>query len=194
MTAGSAVNSKHFVATTPCKACGTSIRLVNSKHCVECMRVRDAARYVAKGETLRAQHRARYAANPEPHKQYAALWRKQNPEKVRAVYLNNPARHHEAYRRWRLANLDKDAAAKAKRRSAKLQRTPLWVDLEKIKQVYAQAQAMTEMMGKPYHVDHVIPLRGKTVSGLHVHSNLQILPGAENMKKRNRFEDSAWLS
>jgi hypothetical protein len=76
----------------------------------------------------------------------------------------------------------------AKRRTAKLQRTPPWADMDAIKEFYAAAQRMTQATGEPYHVDHVIPLQGRLVSGLHVAGNLQILHGSENSKKRNHFE------
>jgi hypothetical protein len=79
----------------------------------------------------------------------------------------------------------------AKRRTAKLQRTPAWANMNAIKEFYAAAQRMTEAMGEPYHVDHVIPLQGRLVSGLHVHNNLQIIHGSENSKKRNHFEVEA---
>lgn len=59
-------------------------------------------------------------------------------------------------------------------------RVPLWADHEKIDEIYRN---------KPdgYEVDHIIPLSGKTVSGLHVHNNLQYLPKQENRLKSNRF-------
>jgi len=72
-------------------------------------------------------------------------------------------------------------ASSAKRRAAKLNRTPSWADLEKIKEVYANCP-------EGYHVDHIIPLQGKTVSGLHVETNLQYLTAEENLKKGNKFE------
>lgn len=70
----------------------------------------------------------------------------------------------------------------------KMQRTPAWAGLKKTEMVYEEAYLMSAFMAEPWHVDHVIPLRGKLVSGLHVHTNLQILTGLENMKKRNMFE------
>jgi len=45
-------------------------------------------------------------------------------------------------------------------------------------------------MGEKWHVDHVLPLRGKKISGLHVHTNLQLLPGAENIAKGAKYEVS----
>lgn len=69
----------------------------------------------------------------------------------------------------------------SKRRCAKLQRTPKWENLEKIKEFY-------ENCPSGYHVDHIIPLQGKNVSGLHVLSNLQYLTATENLSKHNKFE------
>jgi hypothetical protein len=80
------------------------------------------------------------------------------------------------------------AAKDARRRAAKLQRTPSWADYDAIAAVYAEAQRLTRATGVPHHVDHAIPLQGKLVSGLHVHQNLQILTGLENIRKCNRFE------
>lgn len=61
------------------------------------------------------------------------------------------------------------------------QRTPAWADLSKIKEIYREARE------SGLSVDHIIPLRGKIVSGLHVHNNLQILPGSVNSSKGNTF-------
>ena len=57
---------------------------------------------------------------------------------------------------------------------AKRKQVPPWADVEKIKQIYLNRP-------KGFHVDHIIPLQGKLVSGLHVENNLQYLPAKENM-------------
>jgi ribosomal 50S subunit-associated protein YjgA (DUF615 family) len=75
-----------------------------------------------------------------------------------------------------------------KRHAAKLRRTPPWVDLEAIRALHAEARRLTLETGVEHHVDHVIPLQGRLVSGLHVHTNMQILTGSENSRKWNRFE------
>jgi hypothetical protein len=79
-------------------------------------------------------------------------------------------------------------ANSAKRHAAKLRRTPPWADQALIRSVYEQARQLTESTGVEHHVDHIYPLQGRLVSGLHVHTNLQVLPGADNCRKNNRYE------
>jgi hypothetical protein len=68
------------------------------------------------------------------------------------------------------------------------QRTPPWADRAVIKEFYDAAKRKTKQTGTLHHVDHIIPLKGKNVSGLHVENNLQVIPGAMNISKSNRFE------
>lgn len=65
--------------------------------------------------------------------------------------------------------------------------TPTWADMDAIKKIYLEARRKTEETGTLHHVDHIIPLRGKIVSGLHVHYNLQIITAQENLRKSNRL-------
>lgn len=71
-------------------------------------------------------------------------------------------------------------AASNKRSAAKLNRTPVWANLDTIREFYMCCP-------DGYQVDHVIPLQGKLVSGLHVPENLQYLTKSENCKKNNKF-------
>lgn len=71
-------------------------------------------------------------------------------------------------------------ARQAKYNSAKLHRTPPWADLDKIKDIYDKCP-------KGYHVDHIIPLQGEFISGLHIETNLQYLPALDNIKKGNKY-------
>lgn len=82
---------------------------------------------------------------------------------------------------WAARNNSSTLAAWHKRNSAKLNRTPLWADLTVIKEFYKNCP-------KGYEVDHIVPLQGKLVSGLHVLENLQYLPSSANRSKGNNFE------
>lgn len=66
------------------------------------------------------------------------------------------------------------------RRKEILKRIPKWANLEKIFEIYKNRK-------KGYHVDHIIPLQGKNVSGLHVENNLQYLKAKDNLSKGNNF-------
>jgi hypothetical protein len=82
--------------------------------------------------------------------------------------------------KWHSQNKEKGAASSAKRRAAILKRTPSWADQEAINFFY-------ECCPKDCHVDHIIPLQGKKVSGLHVETNLQWLPAKNNLSKGNKW-------
>lgn len=121
-------------------------------------------------------------------------WAEANPEKrkeVNAKYRNENRDKHLSYNRvWFADNPDKRAAYEGKRRASLLQRTPQWLTDEDqwiIEQAYELAKTRTSCFGFDWHVDHVIPLQGKKVSGLHVPSNLQVIPGSENCRKNAKF-------
>lgn len=73
------------------------------------------------------------------------------------------------------------------RRAAKLCAMPAWADSKAIQEVYAKARRIERETGVKQHVDHIVPLRGANVCGLHIVENLQVLPATENIKKGNKF-------
>jgi hypothetical protein len=86
---------------------------------------------------------------------------------------------------------EKHAVKEARRRTAKLRRTPAWLtpdDFWIIEQAYDLAATRSKLFGVPWEVDHIIPLQGKFVSGLHVPINLQVIPAVVNRAKTNHFE------
>ena len=94
---------------------------------------------------------------------------------------------------WRTSNRSEVNAHSAKRRAAKLQRTPLWADKEQIGMWYSVAEVLSRG-GVSFHVDHVLPLQGKVVCGFHSHDNLQVLPWFENLRKSAKLKDkNLWL-
>lgn len=76
----------------------------------------------------------------------------------------------------------------AARRAAKIQRTPAWVDYEAIKEIYRRVRVVSYETKIPHVVDHIYPLQGALVSGLHVAQNLQIISATENNLKYNHFD------
>lgn len=80
-------------------------------------------------------------------------------------------------------------AGNARRRASELKALPLWVDMEKITDIYKKAAELTKQTGIKYSVDHYYPLKSNKVCGLHVHTNLRIIPLIDNMRKGNKFPE-----
>ena len=162
-------------------------------------RAYDRAVWWADPEKARAKQRAYRALHPEVARKYE-LANPRNAVARRATYERNKG-HNQAYARNRLAAAraadpqkvkDRDAAYRLAnpaarcarqmaRHCAKIQRTPAWSDLAAIKLVYVEAAK------RDLTVDHIVPLQGTLVSGLHVSWNLQMLTTEENCRKGNRF-------
>ena len=122
-------------------------------------------------------------ADPEARKK----WRKENRDKCiqygKDYYNRNPDRMKQFWTDYSKRNPELRAFHTAKRRAAKLQATPSWLTEEH----WDQIRSLYEACPKGFHVDHIIPLQGKNVRGLHVPWNLQIIPAEDNLRKSNRI-------
>jgi hypothetical protein len=177
----------------PCKHGHVAERHVQNWTCVVCHAEKMVAvqrNWRAKNPEKIAGYTAKYA---KAHAEYNKSWRAVNSEKVieqaRAWRQANADKCNEFSRKWRAKNRFHMNSLKAKRRADILQRTPLWLtedDHWLINEIYELAALRNKVTGIDWHVDHIIPLRGRKVSGLHVPSNLQVIPASMNLRKGNK--------
>lgn len=142
------------------------------------------AKWSAENRDRANAHAAKWrASNPEKYAESVAAWRKKNPDKAKAITLKAGAK-------WSKKRSDKRAAIRAKARAATVGRVASWADLHAIEAFYSEAARLTRETGVAHEVDHVIPLKGETVSGLHVETNLQIITRSQNRAKGSRHHDA----
>jgi hypothetical protein len=174
---------KRYFTGVPCASGHLTERMVSSRTCFECTKNRLATYRIDNREELLKRKRA-----------YAKQQRLANPEHVYAIAKKSTAKHrtkrNQEKASWSKKNAARVLAWCRNRQLAKLQRTPAWLsddDKWLIEQAYELAALRTKMFGFPWHVDHVLPLQGRKVSGLHTPINLQVIPGVENSRKGNRY-------
>ena len=145
-----------------CKHGHKAERFISSFACIECVKFRQASSH------YRDINLSIRTKNKDSKKIYDKSYR---------------ANHTQEQKINKLAHV-------IKRRVSKLSRTPSWVDSEElwlIKEVYSLAALRTKMFGFSWHVDHIVPLQGKLVSGLHTIANLQVIPASQNVQKSNTW-------
>lgn len=144
----------------------------NDTRCKECILFRDRARYQTKKKNYM---KSRYLVTREKQIQYASNWNKQNPERKLKNQLSyqkrNPGKTQNITKKYKIS---------------KQLRTPKWLtksDWIEIKWAHSEARKRTKETGIKYVVDHIIPLQGKNISGLHCPQNLQIITHKQNSRK-----------
>lgn len=147
----------------PCKNGHIAERYTGNKTCCECAN--------ATANKSKSKNKDKYYITNRQ-------WRQSNPEKSKG-YTRKYLDKNQGKRNLWTANY----------RQAKEDRMPDWlteIDLLEMESIYEYCSALRKC-GLDYHVDHIVPLRGTIVSGLHVPWNLQVIPGVENMSKGNRY-------
>jgi hypothetical protein len=150
-----------------------------------------------------------YKQNKDILKENVKNYRKNNPDKIKELndnyykqnsisitnqnsnyYYTNSDTIKIRQKIYNKLNPGKINASSAKRHSIKLQATPKTLTKEQWKEIeafYILAKKMEQENGIEYHVDHICPLQGKTVCGLHVPWNLQVITAEENLHKHNKL-------
>ena len=164
---------------TMCKECKKEYRTAYRKtdHAKELKRKTEQKRYLRNREKILTRNKAYYEENKD-------LWARRFKES----YYSDKEKYLERSRKDREKYGHRHRAVVAKRRAVKLNATPLWADFEKINKIYEEAVRLTKETGIQYEVDHIIPLQGENISGLHVENNLQIITMRENRIKSNNYE------
>ena len=190
-----AKNLKYFFTGVPCKLGHLGARDLSSQ-CIVCKRAR-TNRWKGENQDKVSTYAERYRSemSEEQRKRYQETNRKYR----RKRYAEDPefrARKQQEYREWLAQNPEKARASAAKSRAKNPHkialydlvkdpdrglRVPGWIEVEKTRSIYLEARQVGD------EVDHIMPLLGDVVSGLHVPENLQLLPMAANRSKASKI-------
>lgn len=163
---------KTYFTGSSCNRGHVAKRYVSSWGCVECERIRrlnNKARIKRYLKEYYQDHREQHIARSKKYYQRNAEWLK--------AYIKEHRQGNQA--RKNVLNLQR---VEYIRRA-----TPTWVSLREIEAFYHEAQRISQETGTPHHVDHIVPLQGYSVSGLHVPWNLRVIPAIENICKGNQL-------
>ncbi len=154
------------------------------KTCSRCHEAKTLSSFSVKRDKLNAQCKNCVSI-------YGKQYRAQNQEKEKLRHKQ----HWEQYKgtnaqrqvnknkckRYQQNHLHKFREYEARRRATQNNATPLWVDVDELKQIYSNCPI-------GYEVDHIVPISHLNVCGLHIPNNLQYLPRSENRSKSNKFQ------
>lgn len=180
-----ATGTEFYFNGKPCPKGHITKRRTKSPRCEECVlvvgrenmrRLRENKPDIVKARKM-AQYRKEVAANPNKGAERYA----KNRDKWLAAAKQYAKEHPEGFR-----------MRGSLRRARKNNATPPWLVgdlLEEVKAIYTEASKLTCSQGNRIHVDHIVPLKGDSVSGLHVPWNMRLATKRENCQKNKKFND-----
>ena len=148
----------------------------------DALRLKTAAHYAENKDRILANKKAYYEAHPE-----------RLSEKGSKYYLRNKNAVLNRGRAYRAVRPEVSRAAVTRRRARIAKAIPAWYgELDSLVEIEASSLCILReaQTGFKWHVDHVIPIAGKLVCGLHIHNNLAVIPAAENLRKNRKFDPS----
>jgi len=150
--------AKTYFHGIPCKRGHVAERQTSNGMCMECAREKNSSE---KMKAYKKQHKKENAQRYKDNdREYKKKWKKKNPDYFTKYAI---------------------------KRSTVLQKaTPSWADLSAVTTKYKERECMNGLTGVEHHVDHIIPLQGKNVCGLHVASNLRVILARDNLSKSNK--------
>lgn len=200
---------KYYFTGKPCNRGGIAKRRVSDFRCLcDLCKIADVDRarthWWANRERMIAKAKKWRAENPDKYRRSVKNWHAEHIERSKSARKEWERRNRESLRanqeRYRRANLSKVSARQASRRAVKVGASVQWME-ELTDLVVKEAASLSSLRGIAsgfeWSVDHMIPLRARRVSGLHVWNNLQVIPARINSSKKNKLllcDPGQWIA
>lgn len=157
-----------------------------NKKCIKCKQIKGLEEFYKKVDSKDGFHHKCKACL----RGYQAKYERKHVKRRARYYRRHKVEAANRYVKWCQANRGKRTASVRKYQVSKINRTPRWVtkkELLEIEDFYVRAAKLSRLTGTDIQVDHIVPLQGEKVSGLHVPWNLQIISKSDNCSKSNKY-------
>lgn len=165
-----------------------NLEFSTTKKCSRCGEVKSTSSFYVDRSKNSGFKSSCKQCSPKKEKTYRPICDEKYRAKRAENYLRNAEKIKARVSAYAKANPDKERERSAKRYAAKLQRTLTLTKEQKaaLKAIYSFAEWVSKKTGFRHHVDHIVPLKGENMSGLHVPWNLRVISEKENLRKKNR--------